>query len=95
MHGDDPPRGAQVLLEQLSSMDSSVAATARLHILCSCDAGTATAVHLQARHQASSAVSGALKMDVMLGDLAFDLQDCRQDVALTYRLQTTTAEIID
>ena len=85
----------QVLLEQLSSMDSSVAATCRLHILCSCDPGTATAVHLQARHQASNSVPGALKLEVMLGDLAFDLHDCRRDVKLMYKEQIMKAEVID
>ena len=86
---------AQVLLEQLSSMDSSVAATARLHVLCSCDPGTASAVHLQARHQPNSAVPGAFNMEVMLGDLAFDLHDCRQDVTLMYQLQTLQGEVTD
>lgn len=86
---------AQVLLEQLSSMDNSVAATCRLHIMCSCDPGTATAVHLLARHQASSGVPGALKIEVMLGDLAFDLHDCRRDVTLMYQQQTVMAEVND
>ncbi len=86
---------AQVLLEQLSSTDSSVGATCRLHIMCSCDSGTATAVHLQARHQSGSGVPGALRMEVMLGDLAFDLHDCRQDVILMYQLQTMKAEVVD
>ena len=83
----------QVLLEQLSSMDS-VAATGRLHILCGCDPSVASALHLQARHEAQGAEAGALKMEVMLGDLAFDLPDCRQDVTLMYRLQTVKAEVV-
>ena len=79
----------QVLLEQLRSMDS-VSEADRLQVLCCCDSDAPNPVHVRDRHEGSEQ-KGPLKLEVMLGDLAFDLQDCRQDVALTYRLQTTAA----